>query len=89
MDDAASSFQELNFIVEHIGMPRVRDFTFIAAQGQDIYAGLSVVMPFIHARPRFFAEMLGEVPLLARAGPHPFRQRLRALDAAVAHRPVP
>ncbi|MCQ8241559.1 amidohydrolase family protein [Rhizosaccharibacter radicis] len=61
VDDAATSFQELNFIVEHCGLPRLDDFCWIATQETNVYAGLAVVLPFIHKRPEYFAHVLGEL----------------------------
>ncbi|GAA0492789.1 amidohydrolase family protein [Salinibacillus aidingensis] len=61
VDDAATSFPELNFIVEHLGLPRLEDFCWIATQEKNVYGGLSVAMPFIYARPRYFAEIMGEL----------------------------
>ncbi|MEW9672734.1 amidohydrolase family protein [Ammoniphilus sp. 3BR4] len=61
IDDAATSFPGLNFIVEHCGLPRLEDFCWIATQEKNVYAGLSVVMPFIHTRPRYFAEIISEL----------------------------
>ena len=61
VDDAASEFPELRFIVEHCGLPRLEDFCWIATQEPNVYGGLSVVMPFIHSRPRYFAQVIGEL----------------------------
>ena len=61
VDDAASAFPELNFIVEHIGLPRLDDFCWIAVQEPNVYAGLAVANAFIHTRPRYFAEIMGEL----------------------------
>lgn len=61
IDDAATSFPELNFIVEHCGLPRLEDFCWIATQEPNVYAGLAVAMPFIHTRPRYFAEIISEL----------------------------
>jgi uncharacterized protein len=61
IDGAASDFPELNFIVEHCGLPRLEDFCWIATQEPNVYAGLAVAMPFIHTRPRYFAQVLGEL----------------------------
>src|SRR6266851_5589128 len=58
VDDAATSFPALNFIVEHVGLPRLDDFCWIATQERNVYAGLAVAMPFIHPRPRYFAEIM-------------------------------
>jgi uncharacterized protein len=61
VDDAATAFPNLNFVVEHVGLPRLEDFCWIATQEPNVYGGLSVVMPFIHTRPRYFAKVLGEL----------------------------
>jgi predicted TIM-barrel fold metal-dependent hydrolase len=61
VDHAATDFPSLNFIVEHVGLPRLDDFCWIAVQEANVYGGLAVAMPFIHARPRYFAEVMGEL----------------------------
>lgn len=61
VDEPASLFTDLRFIIEHAGIPRLEDFCFIAAQDPNIYAGLAVVMPWAHYRPRAFAEMLANL----------------------------
>jgi predicted TIM-barrel fold metal-dependent hydrolase len=62
VDHAATSFPNLNFIVEHVGLPRIEDFCFMATQEPNVYAGLSVVVGgLMHARPRFFAKVMGEL----------------------------
>src|SRR3954465_14829745 len=62
VDRAATSFTDLTFIVEHVGLPRIEDFCFMATQEPNVYAGLSVVVGgLMHARPRFFAKVMGEL----------------------------
>jgi predicted TIM-barrel fold metal-dependent hydrolase len=61
VDEAASAFPDLNFIVEHVGLPRLEDFCWIATQEPNVYGGLAVAMPFIHTRPRYFAQIIGEL----------------------------
>jgi len=62
VDVAATMFTELNFIVEHVGLPRIEDFCFIATQEPNVYAGLSVVIGgLMHARPKMFAKVMGEL----------------------------
>ncbi len=62
VDHAATNFPELNFIVEHVGLPRIEDFCFMATQEPNVYAGLAVVVGgLMHARPRFFAKVMGEL----------------------------
>lgn len=67
IDEPASLFTDLRFIVEHAGVPRLEDFCFIAAQERNVYAGLAVIMPWIRNRPRAFAEMMAN--LLYWVGP--------------------
>ena len=61
VDDVASAFPDLNFIVEHVGLPRLEDFCWIATQEPNVFGGLAVAIPFIHSRPRYFAEIIGEL----------------------------
>jgi predicted TIM-barrel fold metal-dependent hydrolase len=61
VDHAASHFPELNFIVEHCGLPRLEDFCWIATQEPNVYGGLAVAMPFIHSRPKYFGQIVGEL----------------------------
>jgi len=61
VDYAATEFPELNFIVGHVGLPRLDDFCWIAAQDTNIYAGLSVAMAFVHLRPRYFGEIMANL----------------------------
>jgi uncharacterized protein len=62
VDHAATDFPDLNFIVEHTGLPRIEDFCFMATQEPNVYAGLAVVIGgLMHARPNFFAKCMGEL----------------------------
>ncbi|MGH7932301.1 MAG: amidohydrolase family protein [Candidatus Binataceae bacterium] len=61
VDDAATTFPELNFIVDHVGLPRLDDFCWIAAQEPNVYGGLAVAMAFVHARPRYFGHIMAEL----------------------------
>ncbi|WP_058367285.1 amidohydrolase family protein [Haloparvum sedimenti] len=61
VDDAATSFPELNFVVEHVGLPRLDDFCWIAAQEPNVYGGLAVAAPMAVNRPRKFGEVMGEL----------------------------
>ena len=62
IDHAATDFPDLNFIVEHVGLPRIEDFCFMATQEPNVYAGLSVVIGgLMYARPKFFAKVMGEL----------------------------
>ena len=82
VDHAATDFPGLNFIVEHVGLPRIEDFCFMATQEPNVYAGLSVVIGgLMHARPKFFAKVHGRAAVLGRRGQDDLRQRLRHLGA--------
>ena len=61
VDHVATDFQGLTFIVEHIGLPRLEDFCWIATQESNVWGGMAVALPFIHTRPRYFAKMIGEL----------------------------
>jgi uncharacterized protein len=62
VDYCATNNPELNFIVEHVGLPRIEDFCFMATQEPNVYAGLAVVIGgLMHARPRFFSKVMGEL----------------------------
>ena len=61
VDYAATDFPGLNFIVEHVGLPRLDDFCWIAAQEHNVYAGTSVATAFINSRPRYFAEIMANL----------------------------
>ena len=61
VDYAATDFPNLNFIVEHVGLPRLEDFCWIATQEKNVYAGMSVAMAFIHGRPRYFADIVANL----------------------------
>ncbi len=80
VDEAATAFTELNFIIEHCGLPRLEDFCWIGTQEPNVYGGLAVVMPFIHSRPRYFAEVMAN--LLWWLGPD---RLLFASDYAIWH----
>ena len=63
VDHVATDYNgKLNFIVEHVGLPRIEDFCFMATQEPNVYAGLSVVVGgLMHARPQFFNKVMGEL----------------------------
>ena len=61
VDYAATNFTDLNFIVEHVGMPRIEDFCWIGVQEPNVYGGLAVLMPFIHPRPKYFGDVMAEL----------------------------
>ena len=74
VDHVATDFQNLNFIVEHCGLPRLDDFCWIAVQETNVYGGLAVALPFIHCPPRLFYQCHLRASVLARRGQAPVRQ---------------
>jgi len=67
VDYIATNNPDLNFIIDHCGMPRIDDFCFVAGQEPNVYGGLALIPSYIHARPKFFAKMLSD--LLFWVGP--------------------
>ena len=61
VDKVATDYLDLRFVVEHVGLPRLEDFCWIATQESNVYGGLAVALPFIHTRPRYFAQIIGEL----------------------------
>ena len=61
VDYAATDFPNLNFIIEHVGLPRLDDFCWIATQESNVYAGTSVAMAFINSRPKYFGEIMANL----------------------------
>ena len=61
VDDVATAFPDLKFVIDHCGIPRVDEFCWIANQEPNVYGGLSVVSAFIHARPRYFASLMADL----------------------------
>ena len=62
VDQTATDFPDLNFIIEHAGIPRIDDFAYMAVQEPNVYAGCSVVIgAHMHARPKSFARFMGEL----------------------------
>jgi predicted TIM-barrel fold metal-dependent hydrolase len=61
IDEPAWLYPELNFIVDHVGLPRLDDFCWIAARCPNVYGSLAVALAFIHNRPRFFAEIMANL----------------------------
>lgn len=61
IDEPAWLYPELNFIIDHVGLPRLDDFCWIAARCPNVYGSLAVALAFIHNRPRFFAEVMANL----------------------------
>ena len=88
VDEVATAFPNLNFIIEHVGLPRLEDFCWIATQEPNVYGGLAVAMPFIHSRPRYFAQIIGELLYWIGEDRITFASDYAHLAAEVAHRDV-
>ena len=73
VDYAATDFPGLNFIVEHVGLPRLDDFCWIATQEANVYAGTSVAHGVHQLAAEVFRRDHGEPAVLAGRGPHPVR----------------
>jgi|TARA_E500000178_G_C17037827_1_gene764441 predicted TIM-barrel fold metal-dependent hydrolase len=67
VDDIATSYPELNFIVDHCGLPRLEDFCWIALQEPNVYGGLAIISAFVHTRPKYFQKLM--VDLMFYLGP--------------------
>ena len=61
IDDVATAFPDLKFVVDHCGIPRIDDFCWIANQEPNVYGGLAVVSAFVWRRPKYFASMLADL----------------------------
>ena len=58
IDEPAWWYPELHCIIDHIGLPRLEDFCWIAARCPHVYGSLAVALAFIHSRPRDVAEIM-------------------------------
>ena len=79
LDEPAWLYPELNFIVDHVGLPRLDDFCWMAARCPNIYGSLAVALAFIHNQPRFFANVMAN--LLFWIGPDLWFDRIRGGSA--------
>lgn len=61
IDEPSTLFPELNFIVDHCGLPRLDDFCWLSARSPNVYASLAVALAFIHNRPRHFANTMANL----------------------------
>lgn len=61
LDEPAWLYPELNFIVDHVGLPRLDDFCWMSARCPNIYGSLAVALAFIHNQPRFFANVMANL----------------------------
>ena len=61
IDEVATLYTDLTFVIEHCGLPRLDGFCWIATQESNVWGGLAVVMPFMHLRPRYFAEVMANL----------------------------
>jgi predicted TIM-barrel fold metal-dependent hydrolase len=61
IDEPSSLYPELNFIVDHCGLPRLDDFCWLSARSPNVYASLAVALAFVHNRPRYFANVMANL----------------------------
>ncbi|MEI8282894.1 MAG: amidohydrolase family protein, partial [Armatimonadota bacterium] len=61
IDEPSSLYPELNFIVDHCGLPRLDDFCWLSARSPNVYASLAVALAFVHNRPRFFGNLMANL----------------------------
>src|SRR3989454_10156425 len=61
IDEPAWLYPELNFIIDHVGLPRLDDFCWIATRCPNVYGSLAVANMFIHNNPRHFAEIMANL----------------------------
>ena len=61
IDEPSTLYPELNFIVDHCGLPRLDDFCWLSARSPNVYASLAVALAFVHNRPRFFANIMANL----------------------------
>ena len=71
-----------------VGLPRLEDFCWIATQEPNVHGGLAVAMPFIHTRPRYFAQIIGELLYWIGEDRIQFSSDYALVDAALADREV-
>ena len=82
-------YQDLNFIVEHVGLPRIEDFCFMATQEPQRLRRPRGRHRRPHARPpAVLRQGDGRAAVLGRRGQDAVRRRLRHLGAQVAGRGV-
>jgi uncharacterized protein len=61
LDEPSTLYPEINFIVDHVGLPRLDDFCWISARSPNLYASLAVALAFVHNRPRFFGNVMANL----------------------------
>ena len=61
IDEPAWLYPELNFIIDHVGLPRLDDFCWIATRCPNVYGSLAVANMFVHNNPRHFAEIMANL----------------------------
>ena len=61
IDEPSSLYPELNFIVDHCGLPRLDDFCWLSARSPNVYASLAVANMFLGNRPREFGKVMANL----------------------------
>src|SRR5260370_14852938 len=58
IDEPAWLYPELNFIIDHVGLPRLDDFCCIATRSPNAYRTQAAALAFAHNHPRYFREVI-------------------------------
>ncbi len=61
IDEPAWQYPELNFIIDHCGLPRLEEFCWLATRCPNVYASLAVALAFVHNRPHYFGEIIANL----------------------------
>ena len=61
IDEPSTLYPELNFIVDHCGLPRLDDFCWLSARSPNVYASLAVANMFLGNRPREFGRVMANL----------------------------
>lgn len=61
IDEPSTLYPELNFIVDHCGLPRLDDFCWLSGRCPNVYASLAVAKMFLGHRAREFAKVMANL----------------------------
>jgi predicted TIM-barrel fold metal-dependent hydrolase len=61
IDEPSTLYPELNFIVDHCGLPRLDDFCWLSGRRLNVYASLAVANMFLGHRAREFAKVMANL----------------------------
>jgi len=61
IDEPSTLYPELNFIVDHCGLPRLDDFCWLSGRRPNVYASLAVAKMFLGHCAREFAKVMANL----------------------------